>query len=481
MGPLFARVSMRLSAPRDIASLAVFRMMLGALLFVSTIRFMANGWVARCFERPTFFFHYFGFSWVEPLPPSFMIAVHVALAVAALFVALGLFYRFAAPALFVLFTYVELTDVTNYLNHYYLVSLLALIFCFLPLHGAYSLDALRDPRVRRAEIPAWMLYLVRLQIGVVYFYAGLAKAGPDWLLHAQPLGIWLAARAETPVVGPLFALPEAAYVMSWAGFLYDTSIVWLLLHRRTRPFAYALVLFFHFFTHVLFTIGVFPFLMPMATTLFFEPNWPRRLAATLERSGAFAWLVALRAKVAAWGARRAGTGDARPAIRPIGRAGLAVLALYAALQVLVPLRTHLYGGSVLWHEQGMRWSWRVMVREKDGAITYRVRARGWPNERQVSPSRYLTSHQEREMSGQPDMILRLAHHVRDELLARGEKDVEVRVDAFVSLNGRPPARMIDPEVDLARVEDSVMPVAYVTEMPDTPPLAVRRRSALASR
>ena len=43
------------------------------------------------------------------------------------------------------------------------------------------------------------------------------------------------------------------------------------------------------------------------------------------------------------------------------------------VQLLLPLRAHLYGGNVLWHEQGMRFSWRVMVREKNGSVTFIVR------------------------------------------------------------------------------------------------------------
>jgi hypothetical protein len=471
----------KLSAPRDIASLAAFRFLFGAILFASTLRFLVNGWVGRFFDTPAYFFPYWGFEWLPVASPSVMVALHVALAVASLFFALGLFYRIAAPALFVLFTYVELVDVTNYLNHYYLVSLLALLFCFMPLGSALSLDVLQKPSMRRTKIPAWMLYLVRLQIGVVYFYAGLAKAEPDWLLHAQPLGIWLAARAELPIVGPLLALPATAFVMSWAGFLNDILAVPLLLHPRSRKFAFAMLVVFHAGTHLLFTIGVFPFLMPVAATIFFAPDWPRtwfaRLtatASTTSRVGGAPFSPLSR------------VGRFSPLSRvgrfsPLSRVGLVALLAYAALQVLVPLRTHLYDGSVLWHEQGMRYSWRVMLREKNGSISYRVRTRAHPRERVVTPARYLTRHQEREMSGQPDMILRLAHHIAEEQRARGERDVEVRVDALVSLNGRPAALMIDPDVNLAAIEDGLSKAEWITAMPDGPPLSALRPTRIAVR
>lgn len=464
----------RLSNPRDIASLAVFRMLVGALLFVSTLRFLANGWVDRFFAQPSYFFSYWGFEWVGGVSPLAMTAVHVVMAAAALGVALGLYYRLAAPVLFVTFSYVELIDVTNYLNHYYLVSLLTLLFCFMPLNGAYSLDARRDPGLRRDDVPAWMVYLLRLQIGVVYFYAGLAKAESDWLVHAQPLGIWLAARSEVPLIGSLVAIPEAAYVMSWAGFLNDLFAVPLLLNRRTRPYGFAMIVVFHVGTHLLFTIGVFPFLMPMAATLFFDTDWPRRLSSRLRgRFGRRAEDAAPTAAPPAAGA---------PRVLPvISRVGLGAVLAYAAFQVFMPLRAHLYDGSVLWHEQGMRYSWRVMLREKNGSVSYRVRARGWEHERVVSPSRYLTVHQEREMSGQPDMILHLAHDIAADYRGQGERDVEVRVDALVSLNGRPAAPMIDPEVDLTKIGDGVLAADWITPMPDGPPLSATARRRYADR
>ena len=118
----------------------------------------------------------------------------------------------------------------------------------------------------------------------------------------------------------------------------------------------------------------------------------------------------------------------------------------------------------------MRYSWRVMVREKNGSIRYRVRWSGAEREVQVSPSRYLTSHQEREMSGQPDLILQLAQRIAHDFEARGREDVEVRVDAIVSLNGRRAALMIDPNVNLASERDTLAVMRWITPAPPGDPL-----------
>jgi hypothetical protein len=151
------------------------------------------------------------------------------------------------------------------------------------------------------------------------------------------------------------------------------------------------------------------------------------------------------------------------------------MAGYALVQLLVPLRHYAYPGSVLWNEQGMRWSWKVMVREKNGAVTFWVTL---PDGRRqvVTPRRYLNHLQEREMSSQPDLILQLAHHIARDYASRGYGDVEVRAEAWVSLNGRAASLLIDPNVDLARVNDGLDAATWILPEPEGAPV---RSSALA--
>ena len=440
----------------DNSSLAMFRVLFGAVLVFSVARYFAYGWIEPMFVAPRFHFTYFGFRWIAPIGQDAMVLVFAALLLAAACITVGLFYRVATVVFFALFNYVHLIDVTNYLNHYYLVALLSLFLCLLPLHRRYSIDAWREPSVRAETAPRWMLYLLRFQVGVVYTFAALAKLGPDWLLHGQPLGIWLHARTDTPLIGPLLDEPIVALAMSWAGFLYDLTIVYWLMWRRSRPFAFAVVCTFHFLTAVFFDIGIFPLVMTVAATLFFAPDWPRRFARR---------------------AREVRTNHETVPDEPrrLPRWGLAALALFALVQLAFPLRAHLYGGDVLWHEQGMRWSWRVMVREKNGEVMYRVRTDGSDRERRIAPREYLTFDQEREFGGEPDLILQLAHRIERDLSAAGHRDVEVRADAWVSLNGRPSARLIDPEVDLTEVDDTLARARWILPAPDGPPLRQRSR------
>jgi vitamin K-dependent gamma-carboxylase len=441
--------------PWDAAGLAAFRFVYGLVMAVSLTRFQAFGWVHELYVRPTFFFKFWGFEWVKPASPTVLAGLHVALTALALFVAVGFLYRLSIVLFLVGFAYLQLLDVTNYLNHYYLAGLLALLLACLPLGRAYSVDARLWPQRRVETFPAFYTFIVRFQVGVVYFFAGLAKAGTDWLLHAQPLNIWLSARTSTPIVGPWLDERAVAYAMSWGGFLFDTSIPFFLAWKRTRPWAYLVVIFFHVATQTLFPIGMFPTIMITSALIFFSPSWPRRVLAFF---GVHREL----------GAPALGTEPA-----PARRWAMAAFAAYALFQLVMPLRHWLYRGNVLWDEQGMRFSWRVMLREKDGAIDYLVEEPASGQVVHVNPRRYLTDRQLRDFSSQPDLVLQLAHHIHDDFQARGHGDVRVRVEARVSLNGRKPELMIDPEIDLAHVEDGLCKASWIRPAPTTDPIHLR--------
>jgi len=451
-------LSTALRSSVDSAWLAAFRVLFGLTLLTSTLRFIAYGWIDQLFVVPQFHFKYWGFSWVTVPRAGELHAIFWLMAALCVMVSLGLLFRVAAFGLFVGFTYLQLLDVTTYLNHYYLASLLGLLLACSPAGQTWSLDARIRPRIARDAVPAAWLYLFRFQVAVVYTFAGLAKAHGDWLFHAEPLRIWLSSRADAPLIGPILAQDWAAPVMSWAGFLFDTTIAWWLMIPRVRPWAYLVVIGFHTLTGLLFPIGMFPVIMVLSALVFFSPSWPRKLTARLPVKLKSCFPVSSVPPLVV-----------RPPSGQRNRLAFALGAAYCLFQVAYPLRFLAYGGSVRWHEQGMRFSWRVMVREKNGSITFVVRAPRANRTFYVAPHQYLTRLQEREMSSQPDLILQLAHRIRDDYEAKGLGPIEVRADTWVSLNGRAIRRLIDPNVDLSRIEDGFGKADWILPEPSEPP------------
>src|SRR3954466_14518184 len=153
-----------LRRPVDSAWLAAFRVLFGLTLLSSMLRFLAYGWIDQLFVASQFHFKYWGFSWVKVPPAGELYALFWLLAALCVLLSLGLLFRAAAFGLFVGFTYLQLLDVTTYLNHYYLASLLALLLSCSPAGQTFSLDARWRPRSARTTVPAAWLYLFRFQV-----------------------------------------------------------------------------------------------------------------------------------------------------------------------------------------------------------------------------------------------------------------------------------------------------------------------------
>ena len=268
------RIIRRGLVPVSGASVAVFRVAFGIIALIAVVRLFARGWIDDLYIEPVHHFAYPGFGWIEPLPGWGMYFLFAALGALSLCIAAGYRYRLCVALFFLGFTYAELIDRTTYLNHHYWISLAAFLMIFLPLNRTFSVDAWRDPSTRKGAVESWALWALRAQVGVVYVFAGVAKLNPDWLFHAQPLRIWLYQRGETPLFGPLLQELWAAYAMSWAGAVFDLTIVGWLLWPRARPWAYLTLVVFHLMTWLLFPkLGIFPWLMIAGATVFLRPDW----------------------------------------------------------------------------------------------------------------------------------------------------------------------------------------------------------------
>lgn len=422
------------------APLATLRFYFGLLMGISLIRFVANGWVAKLYLAPRWHFHYQGFEWVQPLG-SFTYLLFAVCGLSALGIMLAYRYRLSVLVFFLSFTYIELMDKTTYLNHYYFISLLAFTLLWLPAH---RYGAPRADQRSTGLVPVYSLWALRLLVGLVYFYAGLAKLNSDWLLQAQPLATWLPGRTDLPLLGPFMDQPWLAYFFSWAGAAFDLSAPFLLLYRPTRRWAYAVVILFHLLTWLLFPIGMFPFIMVGAALIFFPATWHQRL---WQRLAPPAWIPSATERGHAAGRFTFGL---RPNVLPG-----AVITLLLLGQLALPWRYLAYPGELFWHEQGFRFSWRVMLMEKAGYAQFYVVNPRSGQRQAVQNQHFLTAFQEKQMSFQPDMIReyarQLARHYRQ---ARKWDTVAVYADAYVALNGRPSRRYVNPKVDLTQVHSA---------------------------
>jgi hypothetical protein len=434
-----------LFAPVDVAPLVLTRIVFGALMAVDLATCLAGDFIAARYVEPDFWFTFPGFAWVRPLPGAGMTWLFVALVACAAMIAVGLCHRVAAVAFALGMTWILLVDQTHYLNHQYLICLLALLLAVAPADAAGSIDAWRRGGAR-PRIPAWSVRLLQVQIAIVYVYAGVAKLDADWLSGAFA-GLCF---AQVPLLAPYADDEVLTRTFAFAGLLFDLLVVPGLLWRRTRWLATGAAVLFHGINSQLFSIGVFPWLMLGTLPLL----WPPTLARSI--------LVHLRVL-------RAGAMDspATPTLRH-SAAITAVCAAYLTIQLVVPLRHFAYPGHVSWTEQGHMFAWHMMLRDKRGQVHFELRdptsGRTWI----VDPRQHLTARQVHKMATRPELIRIFAGELARRHHATHGAGVEVRARTSVRLNRREAQPLVDPTVDLAEVPFSFAPASWIVPLRPSP-------------
>ena len=421
--------------PVDSASLVAFRIGFGSLMAWEAYRYLELGRVERYYMDPIYTFTYWGFDWIQPWAGEGMIIHFWALGIFALLMMVGYYYRLSAWIFFFAFTYVSLLDKAKYLNHFYLIALISFLMAIVPAHASYSVDARRNPKVKSSTVPFWSVAVLRMMVGIAYLYGGIAKLNADWL-QGWPMRMWVASRDDVWFIGDFATHPWAGLVFSYGGLIVDLILVPMLLWPRTRIAGFMLVLVFNLMNQQMFTIGIFPWFMMAGSTIFFNPDWPKRaLEFLLEGKKIFAKVKAKAPK--------------KFSLRQQWVAG--VVLVFAVWQILFPFRHFLYPGNVSWTEEGHMFAWHMKLRSKQGRTNFTVVDPNTYRTFAIELEDYLTDRQIRKMTTRPDMMLQFAYYIEDVYKEKGIEDPAIYVDAMVRLNGRPYQQMIDPTVDLTTV------------------------------
>ena len=141
---------------------------------------------------------------------------------------------------------------------------------------------------------------------------------------------------------------------------------------------------------------------------------------------------------------------------------LVLLGCYVLVQLLFPLRPFLYPGNANWTMEGQNFSWRMMLTDRRASefrleVTDVTQRSTW----EIDAGKVLLPKQYRKMTSDPDLMLQYAHFISDTLQQEGAQGIEVRMRALVSLNGRAPQALIDPDVDLASQPRTLWPKPWI--------------------
>uniref|UniRef100_A0A8C8GQK7 HTTM-like domain-containing protein n=1 Tax=Oncorhynchus tshawytscha TaxID=74940 RepID=A0A8C8GQK7_ONCTS len=197
------------------------------------------------------------FNFLQPLASMFNFHVWVFF-MGAVGIMLGCFYHLYCLMFISTYWYIFFLDKKAWNNHSYLYGLIGFQLTFM----GYGL---RNPKKNNAQVPLWNCTLLRFQIFIVHFIAGIKKLDADWVGNISchtwhTIGFFYPFRMILPneTVSLLF--------VHGGGLRLDLSVGYLLFFDATRPFGIFFVSYFH---------CMFAYAMLAMSPVFCYPDWPR--------------------------------------------------------------------------------------------------------------------------------------------------------------------------------------------------------------
>lgn len=408
----------------DNTSLVLFRIAFGFILTIEAFGAIEIGWVRRILVEPEFTFNFIGFEFLQPLPGNGMYFYYVLMGIFGILITLGYRYRIAIIGFALLWTGVCLMEKSANNNFYYLVMLLSWIMAFLPANRALSLDAKYTQKIRSISMPQWCLWVLILQVWIVFTFAALTKLYPDWL-STKVVALHMENRSDYPYIGSFLQNNALHSVLTYGGLIFDALIVPALFWKRTRNAAFIVSLLFHGFNLFVFRVGTLPLLSIAFALFFFSPETLKKRFALKKELNKGSDFIIPRFK----------------------KLGLIVFSIYFMFQLGLPLRHWFFTDDVLWTGEGRRLSWRMLVELKEGEAAFQVVDKKTGDQWIYEHEEVLTRKQYRALTTRPDMIWQMAQYIKESHAEWGT-DVAVHVTARISINGGPYHAFIDPEVDL---------------------------------
>ncbi|XP_064897200.1 vitamin K-dependent gamma-carboxylase isoform X1 [Columba livia] len=435
-----------LHRPTDPAGLGAFRAAFGLLMALDVPQERGLAQLDRRFLDGLEVCRFPLLPFLQPLPLDWMYLLYAVMFLGALGIMAGCWYRLSCVAFLGPYWYVLLLDKSSWNNHSYLYGLLGTQLALLGADRYGSVDGLFRPQKRNAHVPLWNYALLRAQIFIVYFIAGLKKLDADWVG-----GYSMNSLARHWLFAPFrLVLSEALtsrLVVHGGGLALDLSAGFLLFFDASRPLGLLLTTYFHTMNSQLFSIGMFPYTMLLSSSLFCRPCWPRRLLQRCPpclRGGLPSSRPPQRSPDCCYSPR----GGPGGALRPRQHLAAAFTVLYVLEQLFLPYSHFVTPGYNNWTNGLYGYSWDMMVHSRSHQhvkITYRD---GVTGERGYLKPGVFT--QTRRWKDHADMLKQYATCLSHLLPRYNVSQPRIYFDIWVSINERFQQRLVDPRVDVVR-------------------------------
>ncbi|XP_075063408.1 vitamin K-dependent gamma-carboxylase [Mixophyes fleayi] len=438
-----------MNRPTDPAGLGVFRFLFGLLMVLDIPQERGLSYLDHKYLDELDVCRFPLFNSLNPLPLDWMYLTYVIMLLGALGITVGCFYRLSCLLFLLPYWYVFFLDKTSWNNHSYLYGLIGFQLTLLNANRYWSIDGLWSPRKRNAHVPLWNYTLLRTQIFIVYFIAGIKKLDADWV-EGYSMGSLSRHWLFDPFKLVMSEEMTSLLVVHWGGLILDLTAGYLLFFDVTRPMALFFVSYFHCMNSQLFSIGMFSYTMLATSPVFCYPDWPRRLVSKLPRC--LHWALPhtkppQRSPECVYPGQK-GKSAAQPRLRH--KLGAIFTVIYIIEQLFLPYSHFITQGYNNWTNGLYGYSWDMMVHSRSHQhvkVTYRDGITGEIG--YLNPGVFT---QTRRWKDHADMLKQYATCLQGLLGAYNISEPEIYFDVWVSINDRFQQRLYDPTVDIVKAE-----------------------------
>ncbi|XP_049773987.1 vitamin K-dependent gamma-carboxylase isoform X1 [Schistocerca cancellata] len=407
------------------------------------------------------------FSNLHPLPLEWMCIIYLIMWIGAFGIMLGFHFKKSCVAFILPYFYIFLLDKATWNNHTYLYGLIALLLLGSNANHYWSLDAVFCKVKYDSPVPLWNYAILRVQLFIVYFIAGLKKMDQDWIE-----GYSMTNLNNHWVFDPfkLLLTPEQVdyWIVHVSGFLLDLTIGFWLFFDKTRPYAIFFCTTFHLMNSTIFSIGMFPYVCLATMPIFCYPDWPKTCNLNIKK---LLWSRSLsktkleEKKLKNFKSHQQSAVPAQTLSLTWKHSFVATLLIsYTGLQVFLPYSHFITKGYNNWTNGLYGYSWDMMVHSWDTImIALRIVDNTSGKEHFLDPEAWV---QTDRWAKHADMVVQYAHCLKRNILSYKNShvpgteidkyitgdNISIYVDVWCSLNGRFQQRMFDPNVDILRVE-----------------------------
>lgn len=382
------RLQRQLFEPASVFPLVALRIAFGFTMFSWSVLMMLSGRVSEIYAPQKIQIPYVGLEWLQPLPVAGMLLVFVIMALSALALGAGYRYRLSTGLFFVLFAYVAFIDRASYLSYYYFVLLLCLMLWVSPAHRMFSFDLLRKPDIRVDYTPGWLLMAFKIQVVMVFFFAGMAKLNSDWLYSGSQMTRWLQdiLGGSGEFIGRNTWIPVG---LSWLLVLFDFIMPHFLLDPRTSHRAFWVVVMVQLAGMMFLPTGIFPLLVVLSCTVFLPGtlvhNFFSRIAYFLYD------IFQFRSEVFTPGETLMLQFRSRM-IFPV------LVMAFLGIQILIPVGMYLNMGSIRWASTAFHFSWDMRLHESPHLLEFYSKDVSTGAVAKIETGSLISRHQQEQMA-----------------------------------------------------------------------------------